>query len=740
MTAKQQQLQSPQRVNSREGSDEIDIGRLIGILLEGKWKILAITVLAALIGIAVALLSTPIYRADALIQVEEKSSGIPGFGDMGELFAQESSSSTEVEVIRSRFVLGKAVEQSKLEIVAEPKYFPVIGAFLTRRYQGVVPAPPLFGLDVLSGYAWGGETINVEQLSVPEEMKGLWFVLRMVDSRNYLLFDGEGNKILEGRDGEVASSSTLGVSILVSNLKASVGTEFYVYRKSKLQAITDLRKGLVVSEKGKKTGILSLALTGDDREQITRTLNSITTLYQLQNVNRLSAEARNSLEFLQQQLPQVKLDLEKSEQRLNDFRKDQSSVDLNLETQSYLEQLVQVDAALNELDLKEAELSRKFTRQHPAYATLLEQKQELLAQKQTLSGKVQELPETQREILALTRDVEAGIQVYTQLLNKIQELNIVKAGTVGNVRILDSAAVSPDPIKPKKALIVVMGTLLGLMLGVAFVLIKGMFRQGVENPEAIEEETGLSVYATVPSSTDQKKLDEQLDKRKRKHGLLSVENPADLAIESLRGLRTSLHFAMMEAKNNVISVSGPSPGVGKSFISANLAAVMAGTGQKVLVIDGDMRKGHMQRAFGAERKNGLSDVLCGDIAWRDAVSQTQQDGLEFMSTGTIPPNPSELLMHQRFESLIDEASEEYDLVLIDTPPIIAVTDAAIVAKLAGATLMVVRFGLNPVKEIAVAHKRFEQNGVRVNGCILNGVERKAGGYGYSYGYYNYEYK
>ncbi|WP_027858094.1 polysaccharide biosynthesis tyrosine autokinase [Marinobacterium jannaschii] len=734
----QPNIQPVSNKSSTSDSDEIDLGRLLGILAGGKWTIATITLLAALIGIAVAVLSTPVYRADALIQVEEKSSGIPGLGDMGDLFSQESSSGTEVEVIRSRFVLGQAVEQGKLAIVAEPKRFPIIGEFLARRYGRAVPAEPLFGLGLLKAFAWGGEQIEIDQLHVEPALQGKQMTLIAGDAGAFQLQDSEGVLLLKGQVGEVAESTPAGVAVLLTKLEARTGTEFLVKRKSKLQAINGLRAGLSVSEKGKGTGILSLALTGVDVQQIRTSLNHISTLYQLQNVNRLSAEASNSLTFLQEQLPKVKQDLEQAEQRLNSFRKDQSSVDLTLETQSYLEQLVQVDASLNELDLKEAELSRKFTRQHPVYVTLLQQKQELIAQKELLSGKVQQLPETQREILALTRDVEAGIQVYTQLLNKMQELNIVKAGTVGNVRILDDAAVVSQPIKPKKSLIVVLAIVLGLMLAVAIVLVKGMLRSGVESSEVIEAETGLAVYATVPNSADQQKLNDQLEKLKRSQGLLAVENPADLAIESLRGLRTSLHFAMMEAKNNVVSISGPSPGVGKSFISANLAAVMAGAGQKVLVIDGDMRKGHMQQAFGAERHNGLSEILCGDLMWQQVVISTEQPGLDFISTGSIPPNPSELLMHPRFEALIEEVSRAYDLVLIDTPPIMAVTDAAIVGKLSAATLMVVRFGLNPVKEIAAAQRRFEQNGIRINGCILNGIERKTGGYGY--GYYNYEYK
>lgn len=355
------------------------------------------------------------------------------------------------------------------------------------------------------------------------------------------------------------------------------------------------------------------------------------------------------------------------------------------------------------------------------------------------------MPKTQREVLRMTRDVEVNQQIYIQLLNKTQELNILKAGTVGNVRIIDTAQSYTRAVKPQKSLIVVLATLLGGLVAIAFVLIRAALHKGVENPDDVEA-LGLPVYASIPMSDFQIKMDLKL-KQKTRHKklkeklelnetLLAEANPADLTIEALRGLRTSMHFAMMEAKNNVVMISGPAPGIGKSFVSVNFSSVIAKSGQRVLLVDADMRKGYLQKHFNLDWHNGLSEMLSGKSSVQDVIKETGINNLDVITRGQIPPNPSELLMNHRLSEFVEWASNEYDLVLIDTPPVLAVTDPSIVGALAGTTLMVGRFGKNTVKEIDVARQRFDMAGIDVKGFILNAVEKKSSS-SYGYGYYNY---
>ncbi|WP_140294346.1 polysaccharide biosynthesis tyrosine autokinase, partial [Vibrio parahaemolyticus] len=558
----------------------------------------------------------------------------------------------------------------------------------------------------------------------------------------FKLTEDNGSVVLEGKVGELLEKN--GYQFLATELVAQTGDSFTVSKISKLDAINKLQENLSISERGKQTGIISLSFSGEDRTKIQAILNDISQNYFLQNVQRNSAEAEQSLEFLKGHLPDIKTKLTASEDVLNRFRQENESIDLGLEAQSTLKVMVELEAQLNELTFKESEISQRFTQDHPAYKSLLDKRQTLLKEKERLNKQVQKLPKTQREVLRMTRDVEVNQQIYIQLLNKVQELNIIKAGTVGNVRILDSAQSFSEPIKPKKALIVVLATLLGGMAGVAFVLIRAAFHRGVETPDQIEQ-IGIPVYASVPKSIQQLEFASKLKRNKSKGNnelvLLAEANPADLSIEALRSLRTSLHFAMMEAKNNVLMISGPAPSIGKTFVSTNFAAVAAKTGQKVLLIDADMRKGYLQQCFGLRWDNGLSEYLSGKVAPSNIIKSTSIDNLNVVTRGQVPPNPSELLMHPRFKSFIDDMSAEYDLVIIDTPPVLAVTDPSIVGALAGTTLMVARFDQTTLKEIEVARGRFEQSGVEVKGVILNAVEKKASNsYGYGYGYYNYAYK
>ncbi|ENE4763125.1 polysaccharide biosynthesis tyrosine autokinase [Vibrio parahaemolyticus] len=712
---------------SRQVDDEIDLGKLFGIILDAKWLILCTVVLFSIVGVGVAILSTPIYKADALIQIESKSSGgiSAMVGDMGELFSAESSATTEIEIIKSRMILGGTVDKFNLTTVASPNYMPIIGKGLAR-IQG----------EQIS--------INVTRFNAPSYAVGIPLTLEVVDAKQkaFKLTEDNGSVVLEGKVGELLEKN--GYQFLATELVAQTGDSFTVSKISKLDAINKLQENLSISERGKQTGIISLSFSGEDRTKIQAILNDISQNYFLQNVQRNSAEAEQSLEFLKGHLPDIKTKLTASEDVLNRFRQENESIDLGLEAQSTLKVMVELEAQLNELTFKESEISQRFTQDHPAYKSLLDKRQTLLKEKERLNKQVQKLPKTQREVLRMTRDVEVNQQIYIQLLNKVQELNIIKAGTVGNVRILDSAQSFSKPIKPKKALIVVLATLLGGMAGVAFVLIRAAFHRGVETPDQIEQ-IGIPVYASVPKSIQQLEFASKLKRNKSKGNnelvLLAEANPADLSIEALRSLRTSLHFAMMEAKNNVLMISGPAPSIGKTFVSTNFAAVAAKTGQKVLLIDADMRKGYLQQCFGLRWDNGLSEYLSGKVAPSNIIKSTSIDNLNVVTRGQVPPNPSELLMHPRFKSFIDDMSAEYDLVIIDTPPVLAVTDPSIVGALAGTTLMVARFDQTTLKEIEVARGRFEQSGVEVKGVILNAVEKKASNsYGYGYGYYNYAYK
>ncbi|MBU9814510.1 polysaccharide biosynthesis tyrosine autokinase [Rahnella sp. C60] len=703
-------------------SDEIDLGRLFGEIIDHRKLIITITAIFTVLALIYALFATPIYQADALIQVEQKQGNAILESLSQVLPDSQPQSAPEIALLQSRMILGKTVDDLNLQALVKQKYFPVFGRGWARM-TGEVPGK-----------------LSIGRLYLPASSSGMpKITIKVIDNNNYLV-EGDDFKI-KGIVGEVFSEK--GISLLVNDIQSAPGTQFDVYYLTRLRAINDLLNAFNVNDQGKDTGILNLVMNGDNKELISATLNSISQNYLDQNIARQAAQDAKSLDFLERQLPQVRSDLNASEDALNTYRRQKDSVDLSLEAKSVLDQIVNVESQLNELTFREAEISQLYTKDHPTYKALLEKRQTLVKERERLNKSVSAMPATQQEVARLSRDAESNRAIYMQLLNRQQELSIAKSSAIGNVRIIDDAVTEPTPVKPKKLLVVLIGIILGGVFSIGIVLLRVFLHRGIESPEQLEE-LGINVYASVPLSELVRKksipINGKSKNNKENTFFLAQENPADLAIEAIRGLRTSLHFAMMEAKNNVLMISSASPGAGKTFISTNMAALLSMGDQRVLFIDADMRKGYVHKLFKGGLENGLSDILVGKCTIEQGIKKVHSVGFDYISRGNVPPNPAELLMHPRFQQLIEWASNNYDIVVIDTAPILAVTDAAVIGRYVGTSLLVARFEVNTPKEIEISIRRFEQSGVAIKGCILNGILKRSGSYyGYGYNHYGYSY-
>ena len=704
--------------------DEIELGDLLATVIQAKWLVLSITLAVILSGAAKNFLAIPIYEADGLLQVEEKKAGL-GSLDINTLFEGDTSINAEIELLRSRLVLGTVVDNLKLYIKARPDYFPVVGAAFARRNDPEERA-----------------SIQVDTLDVPARMLGVQLTLVANEAGRYQLFGPEGKLLLNGVVGQTARSQQSGLgplTLFVAKLTGESGDEFLLQRQSRLRSIESLQRSLSIREKGDYSGILKISLQGQNPDDVSRQVNEIANIYVRQNVERKSAEAEKTLSFLDEQLPIVKQQMETAEVTLNTYRLEKGSVDLPLETQGILTTIVHVEAQLNQLRQERDKVTEAFTAAHPMVIALDKQIQRLTGELNNLNIRVKDLPNTQQEVLRLFRDVQVNTELYTSLLNTAQELRVVKAGTVGNVRVVDHAVPRYRPIKPRKARVLLISLMLGGFLGVAGAFVRKALSGGVEDPDLIEKQVGMPVYAIVGHSKQQDRLFKKMKSGAVAHGVLAIVQHEDASIESIRNLRTMLHFGMMDVKNNVLLIAGPSPMVGKSFISVNLAAVLTSANKKVLVLDGDLRKGHLHQYLGMNRERGLSDFVSGRIKIGEAIHRTSIEGLDLIPTGKLPPNPAELLLHKRFANCLNVLSPRYDHIIIDSPPILAVTDASIIGQLAGATLMVVKAGTHPMREIEQSAKRLQQAGVNLRGVLFNDVDVSSrrygvGKYSYQYGY------
>ncbi|MBV1915576.1 MAG: tyrosine-protein kinase, partial [Pseudomonadales bacterium] len=519
----------------------IDLAEYLGVLLAYRWLIALITAVGLVLGAGYAFIATPVYQANALIQVEDsKGSGLGALEDVSSLLeGGDAAVEAEIQLLYSRMVIKSAVDQLSMNTVVEPDYFPLIGRAAARYFSGGAGnvASPWLGL---SQYAWGGEKIVIDLFDLPDSWLGEPLQLIVGTAGQYHLEDEDGQLLLKGKVGRLAESSLIGderIKLFISVLNARPDTHFNIMKQTPIGSVKTVLENFSVKEKGKKSGMLSLTMSGANKASATQLLNKIADVYVGQNISRNSAEAGLSLSFLEKQLPTLKERVDTAENAYNQYRTEHGSADLATETMSVLQGIVEIDAAILELQQERGELRKRFKEAHPVIQAVDENIAILQAEAKKHEENANQLPETQRDILRLARDVEVNTALYTKLLNTSQELRVVEAGTVGNVRIIDYALIPEKPVKPKKAMVIAIATMVSLFLGVVIAFMLRALRGGVNDPDEVEQKLGLPVYASILHSNIQQKQMKLAKKGTDAIGILSVEHPEDSAVESFRSLR-----------------------------------------------------------------------------------------------------------------------------------------------------------------------------------------------------------
>lgn len=730
------------RPNALPQDDEIDLGHLALTLWRGKIWISFMTIAAIFAGVFHVANTFPTYQADALVQLEDRSGRLGLPVAMQDMVEAAGSAVTEAEIIRSRMVLGQVVAEQNLDRRLTPAEAPVIGTML-RQYN--LPLPEI---SFLRPYARRGETLTAEFLQVPPHWLGANMTITITQT-GYTITTPSG-AILEGQEGEMLSLPEQDFAITLVDITAPPGREYSIRQISLRQAVDSLRGQLTVNEVGRQSNILQIQLTGMNRERIERVLEAITTVYVRQNVARSAAEADTGLEFIRAQLPIAEGNLRNAQDALNRFREETSDRALAqdtldrldasaFESRALLGQISRAEADLRMINQRIEDNLPRYPEGHLIFRQLAQEKEAIEIRLTEFLAQVQNLPETQREVINLTREVELAQQIFFDLQSRAQEMQVLSASAIGSVRVLDAASAQSNAVAPRRNRILALAAIIGAMAGVGIVLIRNWLRRGIQDASDLDS-LDLPVFATInytPGADIKYKRVEKLP-------IIAVDMPDHLALEAFRSLRTSLHFGMLDASSKSIVLTSSAPEAGKSFVAANLAVVAAQAGQRVALIDADLRRGHLRKHFGIPRNTpGLAQYLAGAASIEQAMFETQINGLYFMPTGSYPPNPSELLMRQELKKLIEALDEIVDLIIIDTPPTLAVTDPVIIGKFAGSTILVARHDKTSSAEIEAVKKTFANAGLHISGSILNGFDprkaRSVSEYGYSYSYrYSYE--
>ncbi len=739
---------------SKENNDEIDLMALLFSILRGWKTIVFFALLGLIIGILYSRYVNPTFQSDALIQIDEQSKGISALGsDISDLIGSEASKAqTEAELIRSRMILEPVVDLLHLRIKLSD---PTIG-YVDRIKNAVTPTQ-INKPEGVSLKTEDGE-VQISQFNVSQDYLNQSFTLTR-SATGFVLSNGFDD--FKGQIGQVHQfTGTEGqIHITVNNLPAD-GYPINIVKQSLHNTTNDINNTLSVIEKGQQSGIIEMSMTGPNQQQTTSILKQIVLSYIDQNQSRGSEETTQTINFMETQIPTLKKKLEDSEAIFNNFRKKYGTIDVSKEAELLLTESSQIDTQLNELKLKKADLTTYYTEEHPLVIQINEQLKVLNNRKQEIDDTVAGLPEIQREFLQLSADTAINREIYLTLLKNYEQLKIVKAGQIGYARIIDLPINTFAAIAPKKLMIWSLAALIGTMLGTILVLIKNLLRNVVKDPERLEAKTGVPVIATIPRSP----LLTRLGKKKSPNRLLAYADNNSLSYEAIKSLRTNLMFGMPTQgragqRAKVILITGESPGVGKSFISSNLTEVFAQLDKKTLIIDADMRLGELHKVFNMDQHNGLADYLTQDTTYLsrdntqlvkiDAVQESSHlasfihatgiDNIDFMPRGEHPRNPASLLANGSFDHLMTELNLHYDYIIIDSPPILAASDAMILAQHADKVLMVTRYDDSIEGQLVYAVNQMNKANIKVDGIILNDVQQgilSKYSYHYSYAYGN----
>lgn len=707
--------------------NEIDL-RGVFNLLKANYRIILFTALAFLMcGIYYASIQPPVYRSTALIQVQSSDmSSMLGGGKTTPtaLLGQTSQGSVEADLLSTPYILGDVVAQMRFDIAIRPKK---TGFFSNKNAHS---------------------SANIDLLSVPDILLGKKLTLIVLSNDRYQLLSPSKKIILTGRVGRLAQSLYLGepLKIKVGYLKGTPGSELIVTKASAMNVAYSLANHFFVrqdgtADYGSGNGILRLTFDASTPGEAQRVLNKILDVAVFRDTEQKEIAANRMLNFLDGQLPILNSELNESENKINAFGVKTGIFSIKSSEEMLNANLLSLQKTLKKLQVQKINLLENFTSRHPLVIAATQE--EMQIKKQIAKAKIalDKLPFTAEKEGSLLRNFKVQETIYANMMSSIEQMQMMKAGILSNVRVLDSANYPIAPLSAKKRMIILSSLVMGLLVGISIVFIKHVLLPVIDDPEVIERKLDTAIAGILAFSQRQFEY-EKIQKRNKilqKPFLLSREFPRELAVEGIRSLRTFVQMMLLEAKNNVVSITGCSPSAGKSFISANFAVLFSDINKRVLLIDADIRKGKLYQSFGAKKNPGLSDFLQQKISLDKAIQPLIKDKLDFISTGEFPDNPSELLSEGKFRQAIEILQSEYDLIVIDTPPVLAVTDASLILKNSSINLLVVSVGRDHLAETEHTKKILEKNGIALSGLIFNITEQQKLGATHAYGKYNYYY-
>jgi tyrosine-protein kinase Etk/Wzc len=760
--------------NSLPVAPEVERGQLsaremLNLMRDHIWEIVAATVIVFLLAVAYQLIASPIYSADVLVRVDPPEPNALGLALQNQetLPPPSPSPSTEMGVMRSRSVLDPVIDRYRFDISVKPRTIPILGEIADKF---ATPGQPNGAWLGLKSFAWGGEVVKFGYLNVPPNLEEEKLSLVALDGGAYELLGPSGELLLKGEVGKPATGN--GISAQIDRLAARPGTRFEVIRWNAVDATKRFMDSIKITDKVKDSGLIEIEYADKNPAKAAEVANALAQQYLASAIASRQLNDTQTLNFIKGELPRLLTDLRKSEEALKTYRAKANSMQPTAEAQSYLQGGLDLDKQIASLELQRTQLLDKYAPQSRWIQSIDTQLAQLKSAKSQFDNRFSGMPASERESVDLIRAQKVAETVYMGMVQKAEQLTVRRASTTGGAHVLDEAVRPHRPVKPDPLIVLPGGAVLGFVAGIFIVFMRRHVLVGVTDPRYVERRLSVPVVGEVLFSHQQSMLDRSLPAAARTplqganrntpavprgadapelmgngekidpsfgtsgNKILAQRFPHDASVEALRAVRTAMARDLAHTRNNIVMITGPTTSAGKSFVAANLATLHAEAGARVALIDADMRRGHLAAFFSQSNRGGLSEVLSERLPLRDALRHVGVEGVTFMSCGTRPENPAALLTRPRFREILQRLGNHFDLVIVDTPPFLAVTDASIIANEAGSSFLVLRSGMQSEEEIADTIKKIERAGGRVAGAVFNGIplRRSTRNYGYATNY------
>lgn len=764
-------------------NDDIDIKEVLKTIFRYKWSIIFITSLFMIGSAAFAYIKPNVYSSSATIELMEdkKKSGSPADFMLQAFDGGGANVENEVEVMKSRFLAQKAFSYLNLKT----RYFTSKNYRTTELYKNSPFIVNTYFIDDLT-YGKKFELTHIDNNTFNLKIKpiSIYSIKGLLKKLKVLPYK-PADKIIYDKNhtyGEVIRNEYFTLNIKKIHTLTNAKYSFSFMTNLKLYEF--FRKNISVSQISKKATILKLSFQDSSALRAKEILNALHKAYMEQEIEYKTKEANLTLGFIDRQLDSINKRLKKSETKLETFKEKNQVVGLGEQAIQTTEQLSSYEAKLEEIQTELNILSNlnRYIKTNqdltgltigsvnfadPALGTLVTRLQEEASKRSTLlvdytelhpdvekasqnisslkrsikaalknniiqlsqrkkstkniiskfNKSIATLPKQERELSRLTRHFSIDEKIYSFLLEKKAETAILESSTISNSRLLDNAIEINKPIKPKRTLIVLVGIILGLIVGLALAFLREVMNNTVKNSDEVEKLSSIPIYGIIPFNKNKK--------------------TSKLVDEAYRAIRTNLQFLPKHEKSQIMAVTSSVSGEGKTTICANLANIIGQSEKRVIVLDLDLRKASAHKEFNIANNIGISNYLTNQNSLEEVIKKTSNKNVDIITTGVLPPNPSELILTDKMKNLLEILKESYDYIIMDTPPVGLVTDAMILMNYADISFVVTRASYTRKEFVKNLDRLSQEHNQNTFGMILNAVEigdKYGYGYGSNYGY------